>query len=77
MQAWVSLKLMSSEIIKTGCADGVRSSGRQHGGTRNRERVPGTAESQTPGMYGNFTRGNREALLLSVAAGRRNGGRKR
>ena len=74
---WVSLKLMSSEIIKTGCADGVRSPGRQHGGTRKRERVTGTAESQTPRMYGNFTRENREALLLSAAARLRNGGRKR
>jgi hypothetical protein len=77
MQAWVSLKLMSSEIAKISSADGVKASGRQHGGTRNRERVTGTAESQTPRMYGNFTRENREALLLSVAARRRNGGRKR
>ena len=59
MQAWVSLKLMSSEIAEIRCADGVKATGRQHGGTRKREHVTGTAESQTPGMYGNFTRENR------------------
>src|ERR1700719_1409803 len=31
---WVSLKLMSSEIIKTRGADGVRLTGRQHCGVR-------------------------------------------
>ncbi len=86
MQAWVSLKSMSSEIAKISSADGVKASGRQHVGTRNRERVTGTAESQTSCMYGNFTRENRpdgplrglsETLLLSVAARRWNGGRKR
>jgi hypothetical protein len=74
---WVSLKLMSSEIAKISSADGVKASGRQHGGTRKRERVTGTAESQTPRMYGNFTRENRETLLPSAVVNWRNGGRKR
>src|ERR1700690_4617808 len=32
---WVSLKLMSSEIAKIRCADGVRLTGRQHCDVRN------------------------------------------
>jgi hypothetical protein len=59
MQVWVSLKLMSSEIAEIRCADGVKATGRQHGARVNASVITGTAESQTPGMYGNFTRENR------------------
>ena len=34
-----ALKLMSSEIVTIRCADGVRLTGKQHSGARNRERV--------------------------------------
>ena len=36
---WVSLKLMSSEIVKFRCADGVRLTGKQQEGARKRECV--------------------------------------
>jgi hypothetical protein len=58
-------------------ADGVTQSGRQHGGARRRECAADSAESQTPGMHGNFTHENRETLLPSDAARRGIGGRKR
>ena len=74
---WVSLKLMSSEIDKTMGADGVKPTGRQHGGARQRECVNGPAESRTPRMHGNFTHENRETLLLSAELWWRIGGRKR
>jgi hypothetical protein len=45
-------------------ADGVKTTGRQHGGARQRECVDGPAESKTPGMHRNFTRENRETLLV-------------
>jgi hypothetical protein len=55
---------MSSENHKTMGADGVRLTGRQHGGARQRECVDGPAESKTPRMHRNFTRENREAQLV-------------
>ena len=58
-------------------ADGVTLYGRQHGGVRQRKCIAGPAESQTPGMYRNFTHENREAPLLSVGRRTRTAGSRR
>jgi hypothetical protein len=71
-------EVVSSENVKISSADGVRLTGRQHCGARQkRERAAGTAESKTSRMHGNFTHENRETPLSSEAARRRIGGRKR
>jgi RNA-directed DNA polymerase len=48
-------------------ADVVTRGGRQHCGTRHRERSADTAQSETPGMYGNSTRENRETPSTPAA----------
>jgi len=45
-------------------ADAVEVGGRQHGRRRHRKSHPAPARSQTPSMYGNTLRGNREIPLL-------------
>jgi RNA-directed DNA polymerase len=50
-------------------ADALASDGRQHRESRQRERLPDPARSETPGMPGNTTYGNREILRSSGAEG--------
>jgi hypothetical protein len=58
-------------------AHGVTQSGRQHGGTRQRERADGLAESKTPSMYRNSMRENRETPKPPACNRARAGGRRR
>jgi len=69
-------EVVSSEIPIQG-ADVVRPYGRQNGGVRQRECTDGPAESETPRMYRNFTRENREAPPPSVSSRTRTAGRRR
>jgi RNA-directed DNA polymerase len=48
-------------------ADVVTRGGRQYCGTRHRERSADSAQSETPGMYGNSTRENRETPSTPTA----------
>ena len=50
-------------------ADAVRRSGRPHPGRRRRETLRDPARSETPCMYGNTSRENREVLGPPVADG--------
>ena len=50
-------------------ADAVRRSGRPHPKHRHREMRRDPARSETPGMYGNTSRENREILCPPVADG--------
>ena len=69
-------EVVSSEIANPECrrCQAYRKAILRRAKTRVRR---GSAESKTPGMYRNFTRENRETPLLSAAARRRIGGRRR
>ena len=50
-------------------ADAVKGGGRPHPTDRDRERLRGPARSETPCMYGNTSRENREILCSPVVDG--------
>ena len=55
-----------SREIPVRSADGVRRLGRQHRAGRDGETCSGFARSETPRMYGNNLRENREILCFSL-----------
>ena len=58
-------RVLSRENACTQSADVLVSSGRQHGGARKGKCTSDSAWSETPSMYGNSRRENREVLSLS------------
>ncbi len=58
-------------------ADVVLHGGRQYRQIRYRKYLADSAQSETPGMHGNFTRENRETLWPCAAGTVRIGGRRR
>ncbi len=62
-------RVLSRERNSLRGADAVRRSGRQHSAHRYREMRRGPARSETPSMYGNTSRENREIPCPPVADG--------
>ena len=62
-------RVFSRERCFLRSADAVRRGGRPHPTRRYREAWRGSARSETPGMYGNASRENRESLWSPEADG--------